>query len=462
MLSGVLSVAAVSVFAKQLGPGGYGWLTLATAVGALTGGVLLQPIQQSLARFYARPALGDDLTSTLAVLLLMTTGGLLIVALAVEWSGVLTLPTGVALAAYGIGCGQGLFDFSIQHANNAMRTSRYTAMYLAKSLMGLSLGWSAIALGLRERAVAAALVVAYVVPAIGANWPCWRAALNGRWSRTALGIVTPYAMPLGLTLLLSSALSWADRLILGVSLGQQSAGLFGATADITQQSLGVLSGALFLGWYPRIVAALDVGGRASADQLMSQYSTQVLAVVPVAGIGFVLIRQELALVMLGSKYAGDSTRLIPWLAAAAVLAGLRTFYLEVPLHLGGRMRALLANVAVSASASVGLNVWLVRRHGIIGAGEAAVIAQGIGCALAVVLGRGVVTLWPRGRDVIRITAACTVMVITVGLFRAEGVVGMVEQVIAGSVAYAISAALLDVCGVRSWTVRVVRCALGQG
>lgn len=454
LLSGLLSMLAISLFARGLGPQGYGWLTLAVAGGALAGGALIQPVHQSLARFLPRAGFAD-LLPTLSRVLIALSGVLLLLALSIEAlaaKGVIHLPLGVALAAWALCVTQGVFDFSAQHANSALKPRRYAWLYSAKAVLLIALGGLAIEIGLDKQGVVFAYVLAFVLSAAWVSRATWLAAWRGAWAPDLLAQVRPYALPLAASCFLSMFWSWSDRFVLSHFLGSYDTGLYAAVADLAQQSLGLLFSALFLAWYPRMVSASEQKDHAQVRDMMSRYAALMLAVLLPSALGFSLVRANLVELFFGAAY-GQSIQVLPYLSAAAALAGLRTYLLEIPLHLGGRMKALMCNIACCALVSLALNIWWVRQFGLVGAGYAAIATQLLGCALALWAGRGVLSWRMGSRELLTVLGASAALAAAVSVVSLKGWQGLLCQSLAGAVAYAAVLGVLDFSGLRTQITR---------
>ena len=123
--SGALAVATISLFARTLGPEGYGRLALTVTASAFIAGVLIQPLHQCLARFLPRSGY-ESILPTLGKALLLACVGALPVALLLEVVPQTWLPAGVPLMAVGVGVLPG--GCSTSRRNIALRRCRRAAM----------------------------------------------------------------------------------------------------------------------------------------------------------------------------------------------------------------------------------------------------------------------------------------------------------------------------------------------
>ncbi|MFT4171209.1 MAG: lipopolysaccharide biosynthesis protein [Rhodocyclaceae bacterium] len=447
VFSGVMSVITVSLFARGIGPESYAWLTLVTAGNALVASVLLQPLNQSLARFMPRAGFGD-LLATLSRLFMLGAIPFLLLALAVEAWRPSWLPAGVAIGVWALGMAQGVFDFACQHANTSLQPRRYSLLYIVKATLVLCIGLLVLRVHRGADGALAAMVCGFVLAALGVGWPTWRAAWRDAWRPALLRQIAPYAVPFAGTLFLGAILAWADRLILGALAPAAQTGGYGAASDLVLQGLVLISSAFFLAWYPRMVIAAEQGRRQELESLYQRYAVLALALLLPVALGYALVRHNLVAVLLGQAYSDVSVRVMPWLALSALLAGVRTYLLEIPLHIGNRMRLHLRNVAACAVTSVVLNLLLVPRYGAVGAAMAGGVAQAVGCLLAWTAARGVMRRRVPLIPLLYILAGCAAMALAVSLIAHGGIVGLLMEVSTGVTVYAIFMFAGNVAGCR--------------
>ncbi|GAA5179317.1 hypothetical protein GCM10025771_21070 [Niveibacterium umoris] len=454
--SGALAVVTVSVFARLMGPAGYSTWTLAVVLSTFVAGVLIQPIHSSLARFLPRPG-GAELVATFGRLLLAAAACVSVLAgvfalLAPSW-----IPVGVIGLALMLGVSQGVFDFAAQHSSSTLQARRYGRLYLFKSVIALAVGSSALMAGMGASGAVAATCVAYLLATAVFGRLAWAAVLLGRFRPESLPEIRTYAVPVGFALLTGALLQWGDRLVLAASVAPAQLGAYGAAGDVAQQGFGLLFSAFHLAWFPRLIAAWEKRAPDLQNQLDRYAQLSLLVMVP-ATLGFALVARDLAGVLLGAGFRDDAALVMPWIALAALLGGVRTYLFDLPLHLSQRMGIQSLIAGGSALLGLALNLWLVPRFGIAAAAGVAVVAQGCGCVASYLVGRG--TLSPRWamRDLAAVGGAAAAMALVVLCLPLAGVVGLVVKVLAGATVYALVVLALDAAGLR----RMLLARLGGG
>ena len=442
-------MAALSLFARWLGPDGYAWFALASAGSAICVAVLLQPLQQSLARFLPGSD-GPDLTATLARLMIMVIAAALSIAVGIELIGSGAIPRGLAIAAWALGSSQALFDFAGKYTSTQLMPGRFAAMYLVKATLVLVVGLL-LSQRVDEGAIAVGIVtVSSLVTTFSIGSSVWRDVLRGRFATALLPRLRSFAIPLGATMFVGAMLQWADRFVLAGHVTAAELGVYSAAVDLTQQSLGLLGSSLYIAWFPRLVSAHEQRGAHERTTIQGNYLLLMMAVLLPAVIGFILVRTDLIVLFFGWAYVEHSSAIIPWVTLATVLGLLRTFVFDVGLYLTGRTRAQLRNVSVSAVIGVTLNLLCVPRYGIWAAVIAAVAAQSVALVLSWQSSRDVVAWRISWDQVVRILFSCGSMALMLFLIRPDGAVTLVIRIAAAATTYGAAMLIVNGAACRDW------------
>ena len=458
-LSGGLAVATVSLFARQLGPQGYASLTLAIPISAFVGSVLIMPLHNSLGRFLPG-RVESGLTPTLGRLLLLGSALGLILAWFIESLGLTWLGHGVVFAAVILCLAQGFFDFSAQWASSNLMARRYGRLYLLKALLAPAVGLSLVALGFGFWGAVMGMSFAYLASVLIALPQPWLEVWRGRFAPSDLREVFGYMRGIALVMLLGAILSWSDRLLMA-RFSVSGLGAYGAAADLTQQGFGLIFSALFLAWFPRLVAAWEKE-REAYPAKMRRYLQLSAAVMPPVAAGFALVCGDLVQVLLGAAYQQDAPRLMPWLALAALLGGVRMYVTDVALHLRQRLDLQCWIVGACGVLGLGLNFWLLPRVGVIGAAWSAVAANGLGVVLGLLLAKRMGGLvWP-WRDLLISCVGVALMALALHFVPEGSLLRLSLRVTLGVAVYGAVALVGDLAGGRSWLWAKLRARVRSG
>lgn len=450
--SGLLSLLALSLFARALGPDGYAWFALAAAGSAICVAPLLQPLQQTLGR-YLPGGRTTDLTATLARLLGLLIGATFLVALTFEWLLYGSLPSGLAIAAWAVGSTQATFDFAGKYAVSVLMPVRYAAMFVVKSTCMLALAVAVLGFDGSPSAAVAAVCASSLLAAIILGRPVLRASLKGKFSRQWLPPLNRYAMPLGITMFVTALLQWADRFVLAGHVEAAELGVYSAAVDLAQQSIGLMASSLYLAWFPRMVAAHDAVDVAGRSQLTANYVRIFVALLLPALVGVIILSPSLMLVFFGESYADDGSMFLSWVAVIVVLSLFRIFLLDIGLYLADRMHIQLRNVTIGAVLGLGLNLLFVEQYGVWAAIFGTLAGQITAAVLTWLSSRDVISWHLPVTDALRIAVSAGFMALLLWSLRPAGVVELIVSIGLGSVGYGAAMLVLNGAGCRDWLWR---------
>lgn len=243
------------------------------------------------------------------------------------------------------------------------RSGVFTLVQTAKLLFEVGLNVLLMGVyGLGVTGFLLSMLAGEVVTSLGlAGWMLVR--VKPRLDRALLRPILAYAAPLVPVGLLQLLLHQADRRILLELAGQEAAGIYGFGYRIAFLVTSLVLGPFIVTWQPWIFGIEDPNERA---RLVSRVGTYAVLAIAGASIGVVLFGRQAALILAGDPAFHASYRVIPFLAAAYVFWALYNVS-QTPLFLAKRTRPLLVVNLVAVGMSVGLNLFLVPRFGILGA-----------------------------------------------------------------------------------------------
>ena len=162
-------------------------------------------------------------------------------------------------------------------------------------------------------------------------------------------------------------LASTDRFLLAAFLDEAAVGAYHAGYSLANRTLDVLFIWLGAAGGPALVMALERGGR-EALKVAAREQAAIFALVALpAAAGLALVARPLAEVMIGEQLRDLAAAITPWIALAALLAGITTYYFHQAFTLGRRTGWLLGAMAVPAGANVVLNLLLIPSFGVMGA-----------------------------------------------------------------------------------------------
>jgi O-antigen/teichoic acid export membrane protein len=270
-----------------------------------------------------------------------------------------------------------------------------------------------------------------------------------------------YGLPLAITLLGTTTVDFADRLLIAWMMGPSYVGPYAAGYDLAMQSIGAVTNILFLAAFPAVTRAYELGGDAAAGIHMRSLAGGFIAVGLPAAAGFALLSRDIANVFLGESFRGQVVPVMPVLAVSLWVAGFKSFYLDVVFQLR-RVTRYQAYVALfMAATNIVANLALLPRYGLMGAAWATFAAFGAGAIASYLLGRAYMSVYIAGVDFLKSGAACALMALPLLLSRpATGLGWLVGKVAVGAGVYIGCAWVLDLASTRAWLAR--QCSTVRG
>lgn len=372
---GLLGFLAIALFSRLLDTQQYGLYALVLAVAQLLNAVLFQWLRASLSRFLPVHEQPRDLLAHLHGAFWWIAG---IVGVATPVAFAFVAPLTVALGAV-LTIALAWYELGLEVLRADTRPARYALLTTAKALLALAVGVLLVVLGLGGHGVIAGLVIGSLLPTIVLSWRRWPGPRFP--SVKALRPLLDYGLPLTGAFALGFVINSSDRLLIAALLDASAVGEYAAGYDLARQSIFLLTMGISLASFPIAVRALKQGGRRAARiELRKSLLLIYLLGIP-ATVGISVLAPNISSVMLGSGFQDMGSKLLPWIAVAALLSGVREFHANRAFQLAEQTRGLLAPTAIAAVANIVLNLILIPRVGVIGAAYATLAAFALSLVL---------------------------------------------------------------------------------
>jgi O-antigen/teichoic acid export membrane protein len=171
-----------------------------------------------------------------------------------------------------------------------------------------------------------------------------------------------------------------------------------------------------------------------------------------AATGLALVATPLATVMVGADFREGAAQILPWIAIAALMNGLMTYYFHEAFILRRKTRWMAGIMAAAALFNLALNIVLIPLFGIAGAAAATLFAYTAGLLACALVGHQLFPLplpWLDWGKALAATAGMAVVVIALPVSGPPFLV-LVAKSGAGALAYASLALALNIADCRSW------------
>jgi O-antigen/teichoic acid export membrane protein len=343
------------------------------------------------------------------------------------------------------------FEFASRFQIGNFRPWRYLAMNVARNIGILAGSFAAASL---THAAEPVLAISFLAMAVGgcffaADGPLrWRPVFDWPLARSLVA----FGAPMGLTMILFGLTTSINRVMLGALSTDAAVGAFTIAFTLVQNSIGVIAVGIGAASYSAAVRAVESGDAAAAQvQLCRNYSVLLALLLP-SGIGLALLAPRIATLLISPAYHEAIVLATPWLAATAILMGLRANYVDTAFQLGKRPGLLAQVMGVSATVNVVLGFALIPRFSYLGACAAMCLAFTVAFVHASLLARRAYPLpFPRS-ETARIALATAAMVAVLIATRSwPGLTGLASGIVLASGVYAAAAVTLNILGLRDST-----------
>lgn len=280
--------------------------------------------------------------------------------------------------------------------------------------------------------------------------PVARLPVRGRdIDRAMLRQMLRFGLPFAVSIVLSGMLISLDRWMIGLLVNTEAVGYFNAAFTVAQLPLTFLASGIGPAAYTLAVRAEESGNvQATQAQLANNLITITGLLLP-AAVGIAVLAPDLARYLVGPAFYTPVVELAPLLALAALLANLRTYYVEGAFQLARNTRPLIWILGILVMLEAGLDVALIPAFGLSGVGMAQIAVTTTGLIIAYVASRSRYTLPLPWHELGKLALGAVTMCLGLALLpRGEGLIGLVVEIVAGAVIYGVTVVALDVLGYR--------------
>lgn len=458
---GAVAFASLVAYTRLLAPADYGIYVLVIAAVALVQVNLFAWLELSLLRLM--PAFEKDPRPLLATVLwlFLALCAATVVAGGIAWF-LLPDPDTRRLLLVGMPIlwAHAWLELNLKLCQSALMPIRYGVLLLLRSASTLCVGVALVLYGLGAYGPLLGFLLGTAlacVLAVSWQWRGVRPALD----RALAGELARYGVPLTGSIALVFIIDSADRFMLARFLGADSVGVYAAAYDLASQSLTVLMMAVNLAAYPLAIRAYEADGVPGALAQLRQHGTFLLAIALPAALGIALLAEPLAQTLLGADFQAAAQLILPWIALAILLAGLKSYLFDMAFQLSKDSITMIWSVAAAAVCNVLLNYWWIHAFGVIGAAWATVASYAVALVVCIALGRRLIPIQLDWNQTLRIVAATAAMgTVLVALPPLPGPLGLVAQILAGMLVYALVGVFLDIMGAKAqlgtWAQRRIR------
>jgi O-antigen/teichoic acid export membrane protein len=382
-LPGIVSFAALVLYTRLITVEEFGRYSLVLAGVGLAHVAVFQWLQLVLARFLPahRESPPEILAAVLSLFFVIAAAsgaiGLVLALLWPEptWRGLIALAVPLIVA-------QAWLQLNLSLASAELAPARYGRLLGGKSVIALAIGGSLAWLGFGSRAPLVGLLIASVLAWLLFGLRSWR-GVRVRWpAPEVLREYAAYGLPLMATFALGWIISSSDRFLIAWFMNEAATGVYSVGYDLAQQTLGFALAIINTAAYPLALRQLARDGEAAATIQLNRNGDLIFSFALAGAAGLIALSPLIVDIFVGQAFREGAREVLPWIAAAAAVAGIKAFHLDLAFQMARRSRWQAITSVVAAAANIALNVLLIPRYGILGAAWATLAAFLLAAALS--------------------------------------------------------------------------------
>ena len=456
ILPAAVGFFAVTAYTRLLSPAEYGVYVVGMSLAGILGAIFFAWIKLSVSRYQAMSA-EVDFRGTAMVAFALTAAVLcatmpLVVLFRSDVSAELLLASMfVAIMANAVDVGQ-------EFERAKLRPYRFAMISIVRSVASVGFGLLAIWLGWGGIGLLAAFGLGSLTGII-LNLVGDRAGI-ARFQRSQFMQLARYGLPLTLAGLSVAVYSACDRLIVAYLLGKDAAGIFGVAADLPRQFMVMIASSVAAATVPLVFRSLsENNGETTRERLTESLELLLVVVAPVA-VWLALAADQVAGTLVGIDFRAGVSALLPILVLARFFGIANQFYVQISFQLAERPFMLAAQSFLTLAVSVILMFALIPAYGLYGGALATLATEAIGFLVALVLMRRAYPVPFELNRLAGVAVSAAVMAAAMLMARSQaggtGLVSLVIVSLAGGLAYAAAAWLLNVANARTLSLRFLR------
>jgi O-antigen/teichoic acid export membrane protein len=227
-------------------------------------------------------------------------------------------------------------------------------------------------------------------------------------------------------------------------------GIYAIAYNLVERPTSLICLSITTATFSLVLQVMEKKGQDAAVIQSGRNGIALISVALPACVGLALTADYIAGSLVGPAFRQGVAALIPIMALAAFLRGMRAHFVDHAFHLAGNPLKMLWSYGPATVLNILLNLWAVPRYGMFGAAWTAVACQGVTVVAGWFVGRMQFPLWLPWGQVARCALAVVPMAAALILVRfSPGWFGLFAAISMGAVIYGAAAIALDVGDIRS-------------
>lgn len=399
------SLILLAVLTRLLSPEQYGSYSLTILVAGFVNSVFLQWIVLGLGRYLQECSNEYEkrlLLSTSCVVFLIISAILIAIFFLIDYLGLISNFSIITYLVGFIVISQAWFDLNIKILNTELKPIRYGVILAIKSITSCLFGIILVHIGLGPEGVCMALIFSLLFSS-SFEIRHWSNVLLRCFDKNYFKKMWVYGSPLILIYAFNFIVSSSDRFFISYFMGNEALGVYSASYEFTQYSIGNILIVVHLAAFPLLVKAMLTNRESDISEQLKRTFLFLFIVITPLTFGVISISETLAEAFIGESFNKNSAEIIAVVSIAMFFGGMKSYYFDYAFQLSKTTYLQAMTVIISAIVNLVLNYFFIPIYGLFGAAFATVLSCFIGLIFSIILGRRVFPMpLPPGSDVIKI------------------------------------------------------------
>lgn len=349
------------------------------------------------------------------------------------------------------------FETQLAFLRSELSIHRFVWLSLARSVLTVGFGVTALLMGGGLFGLIVGTGLGSMIPLLPMSGHVFKRLSFQNINITMIMHILKYSLPLILTFAMASIIFGTDRVLLGIFVNKEAVGLYAVAYDFTQKSMLVLMGIVNLAAFPLVIRKLESSDPDGAKREMKNNTVLLLLVSIPAATAMTILSSNLSDLMFGSSFRGATSELIPLIAPAMLLNGLKQFWIDLSFQVGKKTILQIWPVLIGAALNLVLNLWWIPIWGLFGSAYASLASYIAAFLFGWILSKQAFFVHFPAREAGKILMATFIMVLSLlPILQLKGPGIMAMEVFIGSGTYFGAALLLNTAGLREKGMQLIR------
>jgi len=450
VIPAIIAFLSVSLFTHLMSPEDYGMYSLVYHAALISSGILLSWLGTSSLRYWNREGFDQQhiistIYSSYLLILLIIIVALTIAHLILDDMLKLLISSFVLISAVAL-------QYITQNLFNARQNAlNYAIVTIISSICSFAFAGLMAYNKMPVNQIILAAAIGIMLPSIIFGFKDWSSFRFKNISFRINKKFLIYGLPVSFAALVEEITNSIDRYMIAGLVGIGESGKYGASYDLSGNSIFMIMFALNLAAYPMIISNFEKKGLDDVKLSMQKYIQVLLAIALPALVGLNLISINLVYLVIGEEFQTSVLIILPWVSSALFAMGLQMFYFDYKFQIQEKTKIILYIGIFTAVSNLALNWYLIPVYGMLGAAYATLICMLFSTFLSIILGHRMMPIKLPLQKILHILVATAIMAISIYWMKDQytGWWWLTLQMLIAIVSYTLAAISMNILDART-------------